>query len=116
MKHSEAEAHIRGLMLGVQRMRSIVREELGVESDDTINDTLENLNPWVFGAKSILPALVKVLDRIDDGKQMTPQEFYNFVFIATDLEPELAIVTSVVADKDFPLLTDMNWLRGWEAE
>lgn len=112
MKHSEAVRHVRALAIGTQRARSIIRESSG----DMSEEMLAGLNPWLFGKGCILLALNKVIDRVDDGGEMTPNEFFNFVTIATRLEPSLSIVVATAGDVDFPFEADVKWVAGWEAE
>lgn len=113
MKHSEAVETLRRLMFVVQKTRSNQNEfmhgyDYGVEM-------LEELQPWVHGKKSILPGLEKVINRVDGGGMIDPQEFYNFMFIVDRFAPQLNMIASILSQSVFPI-PDVKWLRGWNPE
>ena len=58
MRQSEAEKFLLNLLHVAQRMRSIEREQLvvGEFTTDVVNSTLSDIQPWLDGNKSIVPA------------------------------------------------------------
>lgn len=75
---------VNSLAFTLQRMRSISAETVG--TDEVAQLLLQDLNPYVFGPKSLLPALSQLQDR----GSVTPIELYNLCVIAHDLEPAIA--------------------------
>lgn len=90
MTGKEAMAVVDRMTFVVQRMRSITMEELG--SDEITRKVLADLQPWVHGPKSVLPALTKIQDR----GSVTPGELYNFCIIARELEPTIGITSDIM--------------------
>lgn len=112
MKKSQATHYLETLMLAFQRIKSINNE--GVEKDGlslkVVNEFDAVMSPYIFGKKSILPALVKILD-----KDFAPIDFSNMMYVALRLEPLLGQVAGVL-DTTFPQEFDVNWVRGFDPE
>ena len=90
-------------------MRSVSAESMG--TDAITAQVLSDLTPWVHGPKCLLPALTSVQDR----GFITPNELYNFCFVAHTLEPTIALTASLIAtangDADSLLpLPSTQWL------
>ena len=125
MKQSEALHHLQQLIHAIQKLRSIMAED-GIITDAPTNDPLSLMHmtteqaaqcwKYVWGEKSILPVLVKVVDKAEETDQLAPMDFYNMIYVATGLEPLLAVAVAIIGDTDFPEETDLQWLRGWDEE
>lgn len=113
MKHSEAVETLRQLMFVVQKTRSN-QSEFMQKRDDGV-EILEELQPWIHGKKSILPGLEKVMNRVDDGGMIEPQEFYNFMYIVDRFAPQLNMIAAILKQSEFPI-PDAQWMRGWSPE
>lgn len=115
MKQSTAVSHLRTMMLAIQKLRSINDENGTIEMDDPI---AASVWPWVYDSKkSILPILSKLLDRVDETNELSPLDYYNFMTVATHLEPLIGVVASIVGnDPHYPQEPDINWLKGWDKE
>lgn len=109
MKQLTAVRHLRGLLTSAQKLRSITAEE-----DLLSEDTASRMWPLIWGEKSIIPILAKVLDKYETSGELAPLDFYNIMVIATRLEPMLGIMAGMVMP-DFPQKADINWLKGWTA-
>ena len=86
MKHNDAVECIRRFAWTLQKYRSNAAE-MGVG-----DDVLASINPWIFGDKCPLSALFLVLDRVNDGGEMTPMEYYNFLFVGHRFMSEVAVI------------------------
>jgi hypothetical protein len=64
----------RGLVFGVQRMRSISREESGLS-----DEFLAEIHPWLFGPKCILPTLLKITEDLEKGGSVAGLTVFNIV-------------------------------------
>jgi hypothetical protein len=104
MTRLEALKHLRVMLFAVQKARSNLMEAVG--DDETGNKVNSDLNPWLFGARSVLPSLVKYLDRIEAGAPINGSDFYNFMTIAAR-SPVIA-VTAMTGDDVLPE-PDMSW-------
>lgn len=114
MKQSVAISHLRSMMQAIQRTRSI-NTEGGISADDPLAAIMW---PWLYDPKkAVLPILSKILDKVDETDTLKPLDYYNLMVIATQFEPLIGTVASMVGDHtDYPEEADMNWLRGWEDE
>lgn len=102
----EAMAVVDRMVQVVTKMRSVGRETLG---DTAITqDLFEDLEPWVYGEKSILPKLAMLQDR----GNVTGPELYNLMYVAHHLAPYIAASALGMGD---PLPEpDLAWQRGWQ--
>lgn len=109
MKQIQAVEHLREMLWAVQRARSMITETFG----DLGEDFLITLHPWLFGPKCVLPSLVTTVGEVETGGELTPQRFYNLMWIT---DKELAINTALFATNRKPLPEpDINWIvEGWE--
>jgi hypothetical protein len=117
MKHSDAVRHLRAMLFTLQRARSITKEELVNAGwpEKTVQSVLETLLPWIHGDKCPVPALVKILDRVENGDRIDGMDFYNLVTIATLLQPSLLfLIGSIGNDLDFPKQPSIQWVKGWD--
>lgn len=117
MKHSDVVRHLRAMLFALQRARSITKEELVNAGwpEKTVQSVLENLMPWIHGNKCPVPALVSMLDRVDDGGRIDGMDFYNLVTVATLLQPILRfLIVTIGNDPDFPEWPDIQWAKGLE--
>lgn len=106
MTGAEAMKVVNDLTAVVQKMRSVSRETLG---DDEVTATvMEQIEKWVFGPQSILPALAKIQDR---GSVTGPQ-LYNLMFVAHTLAPYIG-ASALIMGTPLPQ-PDLAWHRGWE--
>jgi hypothetical protein len=114
VKQSTAVDILNHLMITIQKLRSNERESIEhFRGTQRVKDAvLESLQPWIYGDRCLLPGLEKTLS---PGHYLTPQEFYNFMFIVDRFVPEIGIMTAVRQEEDFPA-PDVNWIRGWEQE
>ena len=120
MKEQEAVAHLRTYMYYLQKYRSFGKETFGPGSGELCfpEGSMERIWPWVWGEKCPLPALIKVLDNVDNGNPLAPLDYYNLMFILLRFTPELMIIIRMKEGKystfpeDFPEIQDI--LGGWE--
>lgn len=106
IKKSDAIHHLNTCMYAVQKLRSMSKERGEPEW------VMANGWKWIFGEKSIITALSKMLD---NEESITPHSFYNIMYIAFELEPLIG-ATAGICDHTFPMKLEMDWLRGWEEE
>ena len=65
MENEQKRGYIAKLMYDIQKARSVFYEAQGgdTENDREIADTVGKLSePWLFGERCLLPALIKALD------------------------------------------------------
>lgn len=119
MKQSDAVRHLRVLMYAMQKARSVARETGLISSNPNVlalsDRVAGKMWPWLMGDKNLLPALEKLINNVDDGQPLAPQDYYNIISVATRLEPSLSVMAAA-NDETFPQEADINWLGGWEPE
>jgi hypothetical protein len=122
VKKSEAIKHLRTLMFSMQRLRGFA-EETGIVEKEGNHERLslsENfaaeLWPWVWGDKSLLPILDKLIDKYDTTGELEPMDFHNIITVATQLEPILLGGGAEFHDSTFPRQAEIQWLFGWDPE
>lgn len=73
--------------------------------------------PWVYGDKCPLPQLTMVLDRVDDGADLNPFEYHNFLVILYRFSPEILFAMDFY-DSDLEMLEELpsvlDLAKGWE--
>ena len=106
MTKDEAARHLRALLSAIQKLRSVSAET------SIVDHISASMWPWVYGDKNILPAIVKMLDQYDETGELSGMDFYNIVYIATQLEPMLAMSAVISEDVDFPEETKTEWIIG----
>jgi hypothetical protein len=67
----------------------------GLGDDQVAEDVNIELHPWLFGPKNCLPALLKYLTLVEAGGPISGSVFYNWMLIAIDKEPAIALMTSL---------------------
>ena len=115
MQYKEAETIIRNALWCVQKVRSISEEQ--AENDPTMYRVQRFLEPKIHDDRWMLNPLLKMVERMDGGGAITPQEFYNMMFII-DRWAESVQVSYILATENingFPI-PDIQWRRGWEQE
>lgn len=115
MKQETAIRHLRLFMKGIQRFRSITRENMG--TGKVVDNILNDLYPWVFGEKCPLLALTKTLDRVNEGNKLTPSDYYNYMTILHKFMPEILLAMALYSEaedypKDPPNIQIL--VEGWE--
>ena len=98
MNKEERTAYAEGLLHDVQRVRTKCMEGMGLtlEEGETI---LVNLEPWLFGEKNILPAIVKSLE--NGVSQQDVMNFAAVVGFSTSLRFQRIAVRGVEAEPTF---------------
>jgi len=120
MTQDEAIKHLRAMMVGVQKLRSICDEDGTVTDRDVdglhlTSEQASDVWKWIWGKNCVLSPLSKVIDRYEETNVLSPHDFYNMMYIATSLEPMIAFAAAVSAgDTDFPSEVDLQWLKGWD--
>ncbi len=100
MNQHDARVLIRWMILGLQRFRSIC-----LESEDELL-LLEELHPWAFGPKCVLPTLSKIEAR----DVICGSDLYHVVTIFCRFMPEVVLLMSLKGF-DFPEQAEMSWYR-----
>jgi hypothetical protein len=98
MNRTQALIHLRAMLFAVQKTRSILSESMG--EDATAQAVNADLSPWLFGPRSVLPALIKYLDRVEAGGPISGADFYNFMSIAA--RTPAIIVEAAIGDSPLP--------------
>lgn len=92
---------VRAMLRAVQKLRSnSVEAHFGFDTPVTAGDDdplLVDLQPWVFGSKSVLP----LLDRIVTRGRVSGEELYNLLVIAHRLQPSIALQATLLGS-DLP--------------
>ena len=120
MKQTQAMDYVRKLLTGVQRARSVSTEgienivlgmggELSEEQQGVITDLLEDLTPWLYGAKG--NALLNGLALVDNRGSVTGMEFFNFMTIIHRIEPFIAATAGILTETSFPE-PETSWCLG----
>jgi hypothetical protein len=126
MKQSVAIQHLRTMLLGVQRLRSILSEDHMIGNDPSYPFSITeyqagNTWKWIWGKNCIIPILVKVIDDAETKGELRPQDFYNMMTIACSLEPLIGTVAGITeamatGSDTFPTEASISWLGGWDKE
>jgi len=136
MKEKQAIQILRDILLGAQRVRSIVQETFGelpdlpqeligqalqalYDADEAgeylhlSNETLAEMHPYIFGEVSLVGVVADLLDRVESGQGLAPLDFYNAVLMA-NREP---LMRAWFAKTGWHLPEpDVVWMAGWEGE
>ncbi len=96
MKQSEARKQLETVLFAAQKYRSVATEKVGLKDGDKL---AENLFPWLFGDKSILIPLSRMLDRADG---FTVQEYFNILVILDRFLPTLKVYIAAQHGVDIP--------------
>jgi len=107
MKESEARTLVEHLLVALTRYRGMAREQLGPE----LLAVAEQVEQWTLGPKCPIPACETMLAQ----KPMEPLAFFNLMYLAHNMAPELAVAVSVLRQVTLPA-PDTRWLTGWQAE
>lgn len=46
-------------------------------------------NPYLFGSKSVLPVLSRMVENIDNGIELEPIQFYNMMVVSHQVERQI---------------------------
>jgi hypothetical protein len=121
MKKSEAAKYLRTMMVGVQKLRSIM-DETGMITDKKemeglfmTSEEAGQIWKWVWGENCVLPILVKIMDHYDDTGDLAPIDFFNMMYIALRLEPLVGVATGIIG-QEFPVEFDIKWAMPFEEE
>ncbi len=107
MKQSKAIDIVAKTLTIVQKFRSIEIETHPDVPPERVDNVLGTVNPWIFGKKSVLKAVLKILDVYENTGKLEKMAFYNFCYICTSLAPEIAAAANIkgviipVLDPDF---------------
>lgn len=112
MKQELAVRQLRAYMLALQKYRSNIALDL-----DLPEPFKAEAWPWVFGDKCPLPQLSTVLDRVDNGADLNPFEYHNFMVILYRFSPELLAVIGfneheLFMPEELPSVLDLA--NGWD--
>lgn len=116
MQHKKAIQHLSVLMLNVQKWRSVTREALSPIGNGMgfTEEVLEMHEPFIFGPKSILPALLRILE--GDSPTVSPMDFFNLMTIARFLDDYTLIAMYGIDEANWPPEPDTAWIKdGWDA-
>lgn len=104
MTQQEADALVNQIMIGVQKVRSNMLEF----NSEPNTDLLFELQPWLFGEKSLLIVLERLTHRIDQGGHVEPLELYNLLFVVHRWVP--AVVLHGIATESPVPEADEQWM------
>lgn len=94
---------LRLLLRGAQKARSNLAEAFGDEnvtkSGTPASWALEQMNPWLYGPKNIVPKLAEYVSKVEAGTTIKGAEMLNWVIIATLLEPSIIVCSGVEEDE-----------------
>jgi hypothetical protein len=126
MKQSVAIQHLRTMLLGVQKLRSILSEDHMIGNDPSYPLSMTEQQAgdvwkWIWGKNCIIPILAKVIDNAETKGKLQPMDFYNMMTIACRLEPMIGTVAGIVeasatGSLTFPTEASISWLSGWDKE
>lgn len=125
MRQEEGLQVLRNILYSAQKSRSIMMERAGVErmsrEEREIQERLWALtSPWLFDErKCVIPALSRIIDRVEAGGSLQPLDVYNFCTIAHKLEPMLRFPADITMRGREHLGVpepDPAWLRGWTGD
>jgi len=113
LTQSHALDMLRGMLKLLLKARSSMREGA---IDPNV---LEDLYPWLFGDKCVLPALSGVIDRAEQSGTLSPMDFFNQMTVLYRFMPTLVAVAPItLGSKLLPAEPPdhMVYLRGWAPE
>ena len=93
MTRAEVLEAMNQMLVAAQKVRSVAMQGLG--DDQVAEDVNIELHPWLFGRKNCLPALLKYLTLVEAGGPISGAVFYNWMTIATDKDPAIALMASL---------------------
>lgn len=116
MNQNEAMKLVKHLIIGLQRARSVNKEQLENMEDEMGNKfpsnitevVLEDLTPWLHGPKA--DRLILSLQQIQERGKITGMELYNFMVIIHLLNPTIGAMVGTLTDTIFPQ-PNINWVR-----
>jgi len=116
MKQSVAMKHLRTMLFTIQKIRSTMDENGEVKLDDQFSvEVASGMWKYIWGNKSVLPILSKVIDQSEETGKLEPLAFYNMMIIATEFEPLIMSAAGAI-DETFPAVASIYWLLGWDPE
>lgn len=83
MTHEEALMYLHGMLLGAQKARSISIESWG--------DMPDGISKFLFGPGNVVPKLIEIVNRAEQGAPIYGADFYNLMIIANQLEPSIGM-------------------------
>jgi hypothetical protein len=107
VRQSEAKVLVEHVLVALTRYRGMAAEQLGPD----MLAVAQQVEQWTLGFKSPLPACEKMLAQ----EPMEPMAFFNLMYLAHNMAPELAMAVSVLRHVDLPK-PNIQWVRGWEPE
>lgn len=118
MKHQKAVQIIEKLTIAVQKFKSNARESVESASDGAephiVDAVLAGMYPWLFDEKkNVLNALLILSERSQKGEKISPQEFYNIMYIFDSFLPTVKMSLDVAWNLKLPD-PDIRWVSGWE--
>lgn len=105
LTRDQALTDLRTMLFAAQYARSNILESQG---DDKITQIVfTDLEPWLFGPKSIVPSLAAYIGRAEKGAPITGSEFYNFMWVAQKT-PTITLAAEFVRGNPLPK-PEMQW-------
>jgi len=126
MKQSEAAQHLREILFLYQKVRSngtdpvfgIADEKQSPEALAITKALLIDIMPWVFDdQKCPIRALVRILDRVEEGEGLAPINYYNQMFVLYRFSPALPALAPLMGlslPAEMPSM--MTCMGGWDEE
>jgi hypothetical protein len=112
VKESEAVEHLRAFTFGLMKYRSVTKAE--IDDEELLAETW----PWVFGNKCPLPALSVLLDFVENGKSLSPTDYYNMMTVLYRFMPEVKLYVDVYlidqGKEPLPEELPSRALSGWD--
>ena len=105
MTRALALKDLQAMLTACQKSRSDLTETMG--DGPSANLLKAELSPWLFGHKSIVPTLLRFLDRSEKGASIAGADFYNFMWVASR-EPSIGLV-ALAQGHDLPK-PDLAWM------
>ncbi len=111
MNQMEAIKIIENLTIALQRYRSNAAMEIG--HNKPLYAAAKDVQKWTLGSDELLTTMI----RIGDQQICSGNDFYNMMYIAHNLAPELTVAYTVIdGDKlpepDIAWLIDKEWFNG----
>ena len=107
MNRDEALAALRLMLTASQKARSTMLESLG---DDALAEKMaEDLNPWLFGKRSLVPKLVEYVSRVEAGAPIAGLDLFNFLYVA-EQEPAIGLVAIALSEGEGLPERDYAWM------
>ncbi len=122
LTHTEAVGYLRALRRTLMRAQGHLREQADnwygpeeAREREAFVAVSEQLWPWVYGPRSLLPTVIALKDRVDKGQPMEPINFFNLMIIVGRLDILLDPLCEMVCGVRLPQ-PDSSWLSGWGPE